>query len=137
MSIGGWIVFEYVSTSRLLFVFIILNIQLISYSIFVSKLFNSFTHLFLLTILIWIIINILSYKHFDKIYKIILFLNPHFSLINILKNIFIHERSMNDIYLNKILYHELPLFYEILLIILFSIPIYWIFIWYIEQISPG
>ncbi|CAF1436607.1 unnamed protein product, partial [Rotaria sordida] len=137
MSIGGWIVFEYVSSSILLFLFIVLNIQLISYSILMGQLFNSFTRLFLLTIIIWIIMNTLAYKEFHQIYQIILCLNPYFSLIYILRHLFINERTMTHVNLNKKLYRWSPILLNLLVFIFLSIPFYWILIWYFEKVFPG
>ncbi len=137
MSINGWIVFKYVSTSILLLTFFILNIQLISYSILMTQLFNSFTRLFLLTILIWLIMIILSFKELNEIFQFILCLNPYFSFIYVFRHLFVYERSMTNIILNKRLYRWSPILSNIFLIIFLSIVIYWIFIWYFEKIYPG
>jgi len=137
MSINGWIVFKYVSSSILLLTFLLLNIQLISYSILMGQLFNSFHRLFLLTILIWITMSILAFKEFNGIYQFILCLNPYFSLIYVFRHLFLYERSMTNVNLYKRLYLWSPILSNILLIIFFSIPMYWIFLWYFEKLFPG
>jgi len=137
MSINGWIIFKYMSTSILFLTFILLNIQLISYSILMGQLFNSFSYLFLLTILIWLIMIILSLKQLNEILILILCLNPYFSFIYLFRYLFIYERSMNNIILNKRLYLSSPTLLNIYLIIFLSILIYWIFIWYFQNIYPG
>jgi len=137
MSINGWIIFKYMSTSILFLTFILLNIQLISYSILMGQLFNSFSYLFVLTILIWLIMIILSFKQLNEILILILCLNPYFSFIYLFRYLFIYERSMNNIILNKRLYLSSPTLLNIYLIIFLSILIYWIFIWYFQNIYPG
>ncbi len=137
MSINGWIVFKYVSSSILLLTFSLLNAQLISYSILMGQLFNSFTRLFILTIISWITMTILGFKEFDGISEFVLCLNPYFSLIYVFRHLFLYERSMSNVNLYKKLYRWSPALSNIFLIIFLSIPIYWILIWYFEKISPG
>ncbi|CAF1266993.1 unnamed protein product [Rotaria sp. Silwood1] len=137
MSIYGWIVFEYVSSLILFLLFMILNIQLISYSILMGQLFNSFTRLFFITIIQWIIIFILLYENLSYIYQIILCINPFFSLIYILRYLFQYERTMIYVNLNKKLYRWTPFLSIILLFIILSIHFYWFLIWYFEKIFPG
>jgi hypothetical protein len=102
-----------------------------------TQLFNSFTRLFLLTILIWLIMIILSFKELNEIFQFILCLNPYFSFIYVFRHLFVYERSMTNIILNKRLYRWSPILSNIFLIIFLSIVIYWIFIWYFEKIYPG
>ncbi|CAF3536975.1 unnamed protein product [Rotaria sp. Silwood1] len=137
MSIYGWIVFEYVSSLILFLLFMILNIQLISYSILMGQLFNSFTRLFFITIIQWIIIFILLYENLSYIYQIILCINPFFSLIYILRYLFQYERTMIYVNLNKKLYRWTPFLSIILLFIILSIHFCWFLIWYFEKIFPG
>jgi len=102
-----------------------------------GQLFNSFHRLFLLTILIWITMSILAFKEFNGISQFILCLNPYFSLIYVFRHLFVSERSMTNIILNKRLYRWSPILSNIFIIIFLSIVIYWIFIWYFEKIYPG
>ncbi|CAF3865527.1 unnamed protein product [Rotaria magnacalcarata] len=137
ISIGGWTIFEYVSSEILISFFTLINFQLISYSILMGQLFESFSRLFIKTIIIWVIMNILSFRELNQIYQIILCLNPYFSFIFILRHLFIYERSMNYVHLNRKLYRWSPNLFHLFLIIFLSIPFYWIFIWYFEKIFPG
>lgn len=137
ISINEWIVFKYVSTSILLFSFLIINLQLISYSILMGQLFNNFNYLFIKTIIICIIMNVLGLKTLNELYQIILCINPFFSFIFIFRHLFIYERSMNYVYLNKKLYCWSPILANSIIIIILSIPLYWILIWYFEKIFPG
>jgi len=102
-----------------------------------GQLFNSFTRLFILTIISWITMTILGFKEFDGISQFVLCLNPYFSLIYVFRHLFLYERSMNNVNLYKKLYRWSPALSNIFLIIFLSIPIYWILIWYFEKISPG
>jgi hypothetical protein len=137
MSIGGWIVFEHVSTSIIFLTFLLLNIQLISYSILMGQLFNSFVNLFVLTIIIWLSMNIIALKNLGGKCQLILCLNPFFSLIYLLRYLFLHERTMLNVNFSRRLYLWTPIFGHIFFLIIISIPIYWILIWYIEKVSPG
>ncbi|CAF1387951.1 unnamed protein product [Rotaria sp. Silwood1] len=137
MSLNGWIIFEYVSYKTLLFVFIILNIRLISYSILMGQLFNSFTRLFILKIILWIILLIRFNENLSYKYEIILCINPYNSLIYILRYLFQYERTMIYVNLNKKLYQSTTFLSMIYFIIIIFSHIYWILIWYFEKIYPG
>ncbi|CAF4478052.1 unnamed protein product [Rotaria sp. Silwood2] len=102
-----------------------------------AQLFNSFTRLFLLSIIKWFILLRLYYENLSYIYQIILCFNPYYSLIYILRYLFHYERTMICLNLNKKLYQFLPSLSIIFIIIILSIYIYWILIWYFEKIYPG
>jgi hypothetical protein len=134
IRIGGWIVFEYVSSWILLLSLTLLNIQLISYSILMGQLFNSFSKLFVMSIIKLIVLLILSFNNFNEI---IFCLNPYFSLIYILRYLFLNERSMINVGLNKRLYVWSPSLVNVYVMIIVSILMFWILIWYFEKINPG
>ena len=136
-SIFGWIIFEYVSSVRLFVVFLLFNVQLISYAIFICQLFDSFSRLFVLTIFIWMSMTILSYEDFTDIYYLILSLNPHFCLLYVLRHLFLCERSMRQVNWQERLSRWSPILSNIFLEIIVTIPFFWIFIWYLEKLYPG
>ena len=137
MSILGWIVFEYVSSTKLLFAFLLFNVQFITYSILICQLFDSFDRLFVLTIFIWMFMTILSYQDFAEIYYLILSLNPHFCLLYVLRHFFLWERSMRNVNLEERLSRWSPILSKIFMEIIITIPLVWILIWYLEKLYPG
>lgn len=99
-----------------------------------GELFKSFTKLFIKTIIIWIIMILLSNNKLKEYIEIILCLNPYYSLIYILRYLFIYERSMNYVYLNNNIYSSSINLFHLFIIILLSIYFYWIFIFYKDKI---
>jgi len=129
ISLNNWIIFKSMSSLILLITFSLLNLQLISYSILIGRLFN---HSFLINIFSFIFFVIISFKEFNQI---LFFLNPYYSFIYLFRYLFLYERSMMDIH-HK-LFQWTPSLFKIYFIQIISIIIYWILIWYFDQIYPG
>ena len=136
-SIFDWIIFEYVSSVSLFVVFLLFNVQLISYAIFICQLFDSFSRLFVLTIFIWMSMTILSYEDFADISYLILSLNRHFCLVNVVRHLFLCEWSMRQLNWQEGFSRWSPILSNIFLQIIVTMPFFWILIWYLEELYPG
>lgn len=102
-----------------------------------GQLFKSFNNLFIITIFLYVILNILSFKNLNEIQQLILCLNPFSCLIIIFRYLFLIERSMFDLDLNKKYFLWTPILSQLLFICFLSSIFYWVLIWYFEQIFPG
>ncbi|UJR24690.1 hypothetical protein I4U23_006063 [Adineta vaga] len=137
LSINGWIIFKYVSAPILLFILTILNIQMISFSILMGQLFNSMSRLFFFIIILWIVMNILAFQNLDLTIQFILCLNPYYSLLCVLRNVFLFERAKKNVTFFQELYSCTPSIGNLIFYITLSILFSWIFIWYWEKVYPG
>ena len=136
-SIYGWIVFNYVSAPMLLFICTVLNMQLISFSILIGQLFHSMSRLFFFVIILWIVMNVLAFQRLDVSLQVFLCFNPYYSLLCVLRNVFLFERSRKNVFFSDTLYSYIPSMSSLIGNIFLSIIVSWTFIWYWEKINPG
>ena len=131
MKWNDWIIFESISLKVLLLSVTLLNVQLIVYSIFTSQLFVDYSHLFVLNVFVYMLMNVCSTNSW------ICYLNPYFSLINLFRILFVLERSRMEVNLLVNQFEMLPRLMTIYVLIMISIVIYSLLIWYLDKVNPG
>ena len=138
MSINGWIIFKYISFEIILTTFLLLNIQMISYSILMGILFVSSIRYLIINVIIIILIVKLSYEELNGINQIICLLNPFYCFIYLFRYLFLIDRS--KIRSNKIslkIFEWTRSLIDIYFHQILSIIVNWILIWYLDKLSPG
>lgn len=137
-SFNGWITFEYIGVEILLITLILLNIQLICYSILMGICFQSSSRCLIVNLIVCLLMLRMSLKELNGLNEYLCCFNPYFTYLYLIRHLFVYERTMIksfDISTRVYQWTNPLLTYYIYMIS--WILIYWFVLWYLDKINPG
>jgi ABC-type multidrug transport system fused ATPase/permease subunit len=138
--IGGWTVFKHVPSTLLFGSLLLVQLQLVSFSICIGQMFVSSTRAFVFTLLLWLITHALLFRHSDGehlVMELSFCATPFFALVYVLRLLFLSDRSMRDVHVSRTLYSWTPSLAHLFASITASIGVYWLLVWLCETRLRG